>query len=230
MNPTVLTEIPIRDTLISDPLITILIVISFIISSITISADKKILAQHAKNFLVTRERNNLFDGSGNTDWWVDIVLLTQLCMMFSINCMAYFDNISLDESKIRKIFFIYFLGSIALINIKILFYRFNGWLFYDGNTSKQWIDSYKTILYYNSFILFFLALLSVYFNLSSQALQTALIVVLILDKILTLYKWFKLFFNTKVGYMLFILQFCALEIVPYFLLYKGLIELNTLLK
>lgn len=230
MNPNSLVEIPIKETLVSNPTITYLIVISFILSTIAISFEKKSIIQHAKNFFITRERNNLFDSSVNTEWWINIILIMQLCIMLSINIIASFNIISLNKVVFNKVLTIYFFGSICFICLKTLLYKINGWMFFDNISNKQWLDSYKTILHYNSFIFFILALFSVYLKLSPPTLQIIIILILLLNKILTLYKWIKLFLKPKVGYMLFILQFCALEIVPYFLIYKGIIELNSSLK
>ena len=43
------------------------------------------------------------------------------------------------------------------------------------------------------------------------------------------YKWIKLFFDKISSLFLLILYFCALEIMPYLLLYQGLRELNNIL-
>lgn len=225
-----LAEIPIEKTLISSPIITILVTASFILSSIAMAFGKRTLIQNARNFFQTRERNSIFDASTNIDWWVGLILVTQLCIMFSINAIAYFGLTPENSQNLIKLILLYFLCAVAYISLKFLLYRFFGWIFYEKSIYRQWISSYKTILFYNSFILFFIGLLSIYFNLSFATLQLLLLILVIIDKILAFYKWIKLFFNSKVGYVLFILQFCALEIVPCFLVYQGLIELNTLLK
>jgi hypothetical protein len=47
-------------------------------------------------------------------------------------------------------------------------------------------------------------------------------------KMLELFKWFRFFFQNKSGTLLLIVYFCALEIIPCFLLYRGLVDLNEL--
>jgi hypothetical protein len=48
-------------------------------------------------------------------------------------------------------------------------------------------------------------------------------------KTLMFYKWLKLFCNNLYGSLLLILYFCALEIIPCLMLYRGLIQLNDYL-
>jgi len=46
-------------------------------------------------------------------------------------------------------------------------------------------------------------------------------------KLLMLYKWLKLFSEKNHGSLLLFLYFCALEIMPCLIFYKGLVELNS---
>lgn len=227
--PFLLIEIPIENSLVTNPVITILFVTSFIMSATAIAFGKRILVQNTRNFFQTRERNSIFDTSTNIEWWVNIILMTQLCIMFAINMTAYINYIPSNIWALTKLILFYFLCAVAYISIKFLLYEFQGWMFFDNIKKRMWTDSYKTILICNSFVFFIMALMSVYLHLSYQILQISFIIILIINKILILYKWIQLFLNQKVGYVLFILQFCALEIVPCFIAYKGVIEINTLL-
>lgn len=44
-----------------------------------------------------------------------------------------------------------------------------------------------------------------------------------------LYKWLKLFCGNLYGGLLLIVYFCALEIMPCFVLYQGVMQLNSYL-
>lgn len=225
--PMLLTEIPIENSLAANPLITTLTIISFIISAMAIAFGKKNLIQNARNFFLTRERNSIFDTSTNIEWWVSVILITQLCIMFAINIITYKKYIPDNTSQLTKFILFYFLSTITYISIKFILYEFQGWLYFDSIKKRMWTNSYKTILVYNSFVMFGIALMSIHLHLSSQILQISFIIIVIINKSLILYKYIQLFFNQKVGYMLFILQLCALEIAPCFIFYKGVLEINT---
>ena len=69
-------------------------------------------------------------------------------------------------------------------------------------------------------------------NIGQITYKAAVIIGLFLmffTKILMFYKWIKLFFDKISSLFLLILYFCALEIMPYLLLYQGLRELNNIL-
>ena len=113
--------------------------------------------------------------------------------------------------------------------LKWMLYSFLGWIFFDESVTTLWLESYSTLLYYLGFALFPFALFVVYFDLS---LQLTIIIGLILAffaKILMLYKWLKLFCNNLYGGLLLIVYFCALEIMPCFVLYQGVTQLNDYL-
>lgn len=230
ISPLLLVEKPLQDSIASSYTVTTLMVVFFILSSLAVAFGKRTLMQLVCNIFVTKERNSLFDVSTNVDWWVSLILTTQACAMFSLNMLVYLDADASDELLLLKLFGASLLFSLLYIVFKLLVYRFNGWLFFDGGSNDVWIDTYKTIVYCNSFLFFLLALLTIYFNLSFDVLQIVIITIFVADKILALYKWTRLFLTSKVGFLLFFLQFCALEILPVFLGYRILLEINTLVK
>ena len=106
---------------------------------------------------------------------------------------------------------------------------FLGWTFFDKNKTNIWLESYSALIYYVGFALFPFVLFLVYFDLSLTNLVIIGSIILIFTKILIFYKWIKLFFDKISSLFLLILYFCALEIMPYLLLYQGLRELNNIL-
>ena len=77
--------------------------------------------------------------------------------------------------------------------------------------------------------LFPFVLFIVYFDLSLQLTVIIGLILAFFTKILMFYKWFKLFCSNLHGSFLLILYFCALEIMPCFMLYQGVIQLNDYL-
>lgn len=230
ISPLLLIEKPLQDSIASSYTVTTLMVAFFILSSLAVAFGKRTLVQLVCNIFVTKERNSLFDASTNVDWWVSLILILQACAMFSLNMLVYFDADASNELFLLKLFGACFLFAFVYLVFKFIAYALNGWLFFDSGNNGVWIDTYKTIIYCNSFLFFLLALLTIYFNLSFGVLQIVIITIFAADKILALYKWTRLFLTSKVGFLLFFLQFCALEILPVFLGYRILLEINTLLK
>ena len=69
-------------------------------------------------------------------------------------------------------------------------------------------------------------------NIGQITYKAAVIIGLFLmffTKILMFYKWIKLFCSNLYGILLLILYFCALEIIPCFIVYRGVLQLNDYL-
>ncbi|NCC09998.1 MAG: DUF4271 domain-containing protein [Bacteroidia bacterium] len=204
----------------------------FILTAFILSRGKKRLSQQIKELVSHRKRNNLFDSSSSSDLRYSLLLIVQTCILGGILYLDYFINKSpqiTTDSSPHLLLGLYTLACMSYIFIKWLLYNFLGWIFLNKETTRDVLSSYATIVYYFGFGLFALTLFTVYFDLSLNDLTLYGVGLIILAKILTLYKWIKFFFNTFHGLILLILYFCALEIVPYLLLYQGLSQMNHIL-
>ena len=88
------------------------------------------------------------------------------------------------------------------------------------------MEAYSTLLYYLGFALFLSILFIVYFNSEFEIMVIVGIVLFLFLKILAFYKWLKLFCSNLYGSLFLILYFCAVEIIPCLMWYRGLVLLN----
>lgn len=102
-------------------------------------------------------------------------------------------------------------------------------VFFNKTKNMIWIESYFNVIIGAGFLLFPIVLLIVYFDLSPQLAPYFIGFVIIIAKILLFYKCFSNFFNKFHGAFHLILYFCALEILPDFVLWKGIILANNIL-
>ena len=199
--------------------ITVVLLCCFFLSAYVLSRSRKFLLQLVKDFLLHRERTSIFATSTAADMRYLLLLI-------------YFNDI--QPELVRHVspgllLGIYIGVCLFYLCLKWMLYSFLGWIFFDESVTTLWLESYSTLLYYLGFALFPFALFVVYFDLS---LQLTIIIGLILAffaKILMLYKWLKLFCNNLYGGLLLIVYFCALEIMPCFVLYQGVTQLNDYL-
>ena len=103
------------------------------------------------------------------------------------------------------------------------------WIFFDKERNKYWIQTYFDLVSGASFLLFPVVLLIIYFNLGIQTSKTLIIFLLVFAKILLFYKSIRNFFKHVYGFLHFILYFCALEIIPLILFWKGITYINNIL-
>ena len=212
--------------------ITILLLCCFFISAYVLSRSRKFLVQLMKDFLLNRERTSIFAATTAADMRYMLLLILQTCVLGAVCTFNYLIDVRPElGERIPPYILLGVYLAIALLYLfwKWVTYSFLGWIFFDGNRTSLWMESYSTLLYYLGFALFPFALFLVYFDLSLLATVIIGLFLMFFTKILMFYKWIKLFFHQFSGLFLLILYFCALEIVPCLLLYQGMIQMNNIL-
>ena len=212
--------------------ITILLLCCFFISAYVLSRSRKFLVQLMKDFLLNRERTSIFAATTAADMRYMLLLILQTCVLGAVCTFNYLIDVRPELGERIPPYIL--LGVYLAIALLYLFwkwvpYSFLGWIFFDGNRTSLWMESYSTLLYYLGFALFPFALFLVYFDLSLLATVIIGLFLMFFTKILMFYKWIKLFCNNLYGVLLLILYFCALEIIPCFIVYRGVLQVNDYL-
>ena len=216
----------------TDDAIALTLLACFFLSSIALARGKKFLSQQVKDFVLHRERTSIFDSSTAADVRYLLVLVLQTCVLSGITFLNYFHDTCpalMDHVSSLLLLGIYVGFCLAYFLLKWLLYMFLGWTFFDKNKTNIWLESYSALIYYVGFALFPFVLFLVYFDLSLTNLVIIGSIILIFTKILMFYKWIKLFCGNLYGILLLILYFCALEIIPCFIMYRGVLQLNDYL-
>ena len=216
----------------TDDGVLLILLFSFLLSACVLSRSRKFLVQLAKDFLLHRERTSIFTTSTATDMRYLLLLILQTCVLSGlclyIGSLRSYPALPTAFPPV-SLLGIYTGATLLYLFLKWTLYTFFGWIFFDKQKVDLWIESYSTLLYYLGFTLFPFALVIVFFNLNLPIALIIGLILLFLMKILMLYKWLKLFCNNLHGCFLLFLYFCALEIVPCLLLYKGMVEVNEYL-
>lgn len=212
-----------------DSWITLLVLGCFFISSYVLYRSRKFLLQLVKDFFLHKERTSIFASSTAADMRYLLLLVLQTCMLVALTLFDFMvDNSPGMVKSLPGIAWagLLFGGSLLFVLLKWLIYTFAGWVFFDRVRVSMWIESYTTLLYYLGFSLFPFTLLTIYFDLSTNIYLSATIGLFVVFKLLTLFKWYKLFCNNFYCSLLLILYFCALEIIPYCIIFSGMIKLD----
>ncbi|NDV57546.1 DUF4271 domain-containing protein [Bacteroides sp. 519] len=228
MNP----DMPIPYSLKSDDLVSAIILVCFFLLSFIFAGNKKYLLQQARIFIQHKERANLFGASTSVNRYFSLVVILQTSLLIGIVFLSYFNFKCPDFAQGIPSYLpigVYAGLFLVYVFLKRTIYAFLGWVFFGKNATTLWLEAYFTLVYYAGFILFPYVLLLVYFNFDIEIMLTFGFVILIIAKLLMLYKWIKFFFNNIYGLSLLILYFCALEIMPCFIYYRVLVNINSLL-
>ena len=214
---------PLPYSLKSDDLLAGILLACFLFTAFVLSRNSKFLYQLLKNFLLHRERNSIFASSTELDMRLLLALIVQTCVLGGICLYGYSAGACprlLGHIPAPLLLAIFMGLCCTVLCVKWVLYSVVCWTFFDRAKTGIWFESYSTLLYYLGFALFPLALLIVYFDLSYKIMLILSLFLFLFFKILTFFKWLKLFCNELHGLFLLILYFCALEVIPYFVIYK----------
>ncbi len=216
----------------SDWTVTGVLFLCFILLSYVLANGRKHLLQQARNFTTSKERASLFDDTTPSDIRYTVALLFLTCILAGFCVYDYFSDHNALLFRVlphELLLGIYMACMFLAFGLKWFLYSFVNWTFFDTSKNVIWMDAYFTVVMGAGFLLFPVVLLIVYFDLSTQITLFVVGFVIIFAKILLLYKCIHNFFNKIHGVFHFILYFCAVEIIPVFLLWKGMMIMNNML-
>jgi hypothetical protein len=228
---TAITGIPIPFSLKQNDGMALLLLGCFFFSAFILLQSRNLLLQQGKDFLLHRKRTSIFVEVGINVRSL-LFLILQTCILSAICLFCYFMAVRpelREHIPPYRLLGIYLLVCIVYLCLKWVVYSFLGWIFFNNEKVSFWMTSYSTLLYYFGFSLFPFALLLIYFGLNELTTIVIAILLLFLAKTLIFYKWKKLFCHSLFDSIILILYFCALEIIPLYLVYQGLLYLNDCL-
>ena len=209
----------------SDGRITTLMFLCILIVSFAFSREKKYLLQQAKSLFTNRERSSMFDETNIIDIRYFILLILHTCIIMGFCLYDYFTEKT--PVLFEKIPHMHLLGGfIALIPaylfIKWTLYGTVNWTFFQKVKNSAWTTSFFNLFIWLGILLLPLILLIVYLDISSPTNLYLIGFVVIIAKISLFWKSFSNFFEKIHGVFHLILYFCALEILPDLILWKGI--------
>lgn len=223
--------IPVPYQLRTDDSITGVVLLCFFILTYVLSNGKHFLLQQLKGFFSIRERSNLFAEETNVDFRFRLLLVVNTCLVAGLLLFEHIGNYASPQLHAHPVRWlgIYAGISLAYYAAKYLSYTFINWIFFDKAKCKIWLDSFFLVFAVEGLLLFPLLLLVVYFDLSVENKLLFVGIIFLLGKIMLLCKSAGIFFVKFHRAFYLIVYFCALEIVPCFLLGRTLITISSLL-
>lgn len=213
-----------------DDLVVGILVLALLGTLYVLCRSRKFVLAVGKEFVFGREQVSLFANSTGVDSRSMVILFVQFCLLAALLLQTYFVYLFPDIINCVSAPLLlgnYIIACVAFFLAKTVIYRLFGWIFFDGSVTQLYLEAYMTLILYMGFLLL-PAILCIVFVLPDFYVTTIIAVIcLLFAKLLTLYKWIKLFSEKSYGSLLLILYFCALEIMPCLVFYKGLVELNN---
>ena len=209
----------------TDWMVTSTLFLCILLVSFIVSRGKKHLMQELKRFVQNRERYSMFDEVTAADARHTFLLVCHTCVMLGLCAYRYFSETV--PHLFDKMSHLLLLGGLVLgfafyVVWKWIAYNFVNWVFFQKARNILWITSFFHLYIWMGILLLPLVLVTVYFDISSQTALNMVGFLFVFTKILQFWKCFNNFFEKIYGTFHLILYFCALEIIPDLILWKGM--------
>ncbi len=227
-----LSGIPLPYQLRTDSAVVLLLLVCFLLTSSILARGKKYIIQKSKHFLSVGTRVTYSDEAPASDTRYTLVLVAQTCMLVGFFIYDYFsdhDPLLFERVPRGLLLATYILATAGYLFVKWIIYTFVNGVFFTGAQNKAWQTAYFSVIAGAGLVLYPVALVLVSVGISPEILPFFYAFVIIITKILFFYKSISNFFNSFRGSLHLILYLCALEIIPDFIAWKGVISANDIL-
>ncbi len=201
----------------NDNIITSLLLACFIFTIIAFANTRRFIIRQAKNFFyLPREgTTEITETSNELRFQGFLVVITSLliALLFYFYTLHYIGETFVLQSQYTLIA-IYLGLSVGYFMLKAGLYTFINQVFFDSKRNQQWMKSLLFIITIEGVLFFPAVVLGAYFELPIKNVAYYVCFILILIKILTIYKCFIIFFRRNVVRLQIILYFCTLEMIP----------------
>ena len=215
------------DSIITSGLIACFLVIMFVLSHIS----GFMVRQTKKFFYMPKEDQSMIETGSEVRFQLLFVFIT--CLLYALLFYFYANTFIASTyvfSSEYALFGIFTLTLVVYILLRASLYTIVNNIFFDRKKNLQLLGSILFLTSAEAVLLFPSVLLLAYFQFSTQNAIYYCIFILIIIKLLTFYKTHIIFFRQNARYLQNILYFCALEMIPLFVLWNGLVVIANLLK
>ena len=200
----------------SDNTVTALLLGCFLLGMLALSVSRQFMVRQIHNFFyVPRSVADMTE----TDYEINVQTFLVLQTALTIGILYYLlsrfalgnDYSQMSQLKVIGIFSLILVGYFA---VKKLAYHIVGWTFFSAKNNDQWSKAWLFLTAAEGVLMYPILLVQIYFGLPLQIAGIWAALIIILVKLLSLYKCYAIFFKHGGGIVQNILYFCALELMP----------------
>ena len=143
-----------------------------------------------------------------------------------LSTMIAFSMVSSMDGGLKEmfhpvvVFSMLFSGLLLLVLLKYLVYRITDFVFPEWRFG-EWVDKFFTLIGFGGLLLFIPTLFYVFTPEYEDAALFLIFIVIFIVLFVILRNLLNIFVKNRIGLLNYFLYLCAVEIVPFFLLYKG---------
>ena len=159
--------------------------------------------------------------------WSEFFLIFQTILILTIVFFTFFWDKGISDLSVKNkvlVFLAAFLGILLFLSIKYLVYRLIGYVFTEWGMG-EWTEKYFRVVELMGVFVFIPAMFFVFVPEYAKIALFLLIIIFFIIMMVVFWNLLNVFAKNKVGLLNYFLYLCAIEIVPFFLLYKGVVSL-----
>lgn len=213
------------DLLRSDWMVTCILFLCLLVIPFVFVKSKERLFRNLGLGILPRDRSHMFDGVTTSDVRYTFLLVFHSCLMLAF--VAYYTFSQFMPSLLLEIAPILLLGGTALCFLLLFFIKWSVYalvnqVFFQKDENLAWMVSFVNVFIILGLLLFPVVLLMVFSGVLPQFMAVVVGGMLCLVKMVLFWKCFSIFFEKMYGCFHLILYFCAFEILPDLILWKGM--------
>ena len=223
---------PIPYSIAGDNALTALLLACFVLAAFALATARDFIIRQAKSIFYVQHANTTEITETAGELWMQLLLMAQTCLLFSIVVFSYTRTYVSDTFVIEQyqLIGLYTAVTAAYFLLKMLLYWGVGKVFFESKKIEQWTKAFMFMVAAEGILLFPVVMLLAYFDLSIQHAAIYVGIVITFIKILSFFKTILIFFRKNGVFLQIILYLCALEIVPLALLLGCMGLINNILK
>lgn len=201
----------------------------FVIISFCFNREGPTLAANFRNIFSGRvRRQTIFKKEiTTTGIWSEFFLIFQTILILTIVFFTFFWDKGISGLSVKNmvlVFLAVFLGIFLFLNIKYLIYKLIGYVFTECGMG-EWTEKYFRVVELMGVFVFIPAMFFVFVPEYAKIALFLLIMIFFIITMVVFWNLLNVFAKNKVGLLNYFLYLCAIEIIPFFLVYKGVVSL-----
>lgn len=216
----------------NDDVVSVLMLVCLIVVIISVNSSSKFIIRLFRNFFYAPHDSQVITETSSE---LRFQIIMSLIDVFLLGIASY---IYATDTIVRPLVSINKYGLMGIMMGMFLGFFMLRWLmwsmvnitFFDGKKNTQWSRHQLFMTAMEGLLMLPLVIALVYFNISVEKGLIYFLAILILNKIVTFYKCWSIFFKQNGGVLQTFLYFCALEITPLLAFCGAWVGLTNYLK
>ena len=184
---------------------------------------KRYISNTMKHFFERKRHNTIFEDSDDAQMQGKGLLMLQTAVAMGILMFNHFQSSSMHNYERGSVLALLGINiAVCYILLLVKFFVCDGVnrTLFATEQCRVWREGLLFVINCAGLLLMPIALLSIYSQINVNTQLYSVILIGLISEIVLFYKTFRTFFDNGLGYLHLILYFCALEIIPYFILWS----------